>query len=270
MEVFVALYRISSNASAKARLPGATKEACLANFCAVLGGTRWPHGLRAVEVIVLADQCTAELTGVVRAQLAALQAGWRGPDLRVRVQALSVGHGAGTFRKALEIVKGSVFGPPEAVACYMVEDDYVHARGAIEGLLEGLTLAPYVSLYDHADKYAGGHFVGRSGGELARVLVGATRHWRTASSTTMTFAARQGTVQADATVWELFTMGTYPHDFGIWAALYGSRGRALVTPLPSLATHADVAFLAPLVDWGAALQGGAGLAPGETAPAPPE
>jgi len=121
--------------------------------------------------------------------------------------------------------------------------------GSDQTLKEGLEKADYVSLYDHPDKYQDGlnPYV-KDGGEKTKVILTRSSHWKFTNSSTMTFSSRVKTLKADYKIWKKCLIDTYPYDFKAFQDLR-RRGRKLITPIPSLSTHAEPNFLAPLIDW---------------------
>jgi len=130
------------------------------------------------------------------------------------------------------------------------EDDYLYLPNSDLYLDEGLSLAPYVSLYDHPDKYKPGinPFI-IANGEQTVVMLTQHCHWKYTNSTTMTFASTFKVIQEDAIVLQKScSIGEIPDDFLMFVELY-KKGRSLVTPLPGRATHCDGSNFAPLIDW---------------------
>jgi hypothetical protein len=123
---------------------------------------------------------------------------------------------------------------------YLLEDDYLHLPGCPELLHEGLQRADYVSLYDHADKYAmrSPNPMVSNGGENTKVILTTSSHWKYTNSTTMTFATRSGILKADQKIFRQFCANPIPADFFIFRAL-AEQGRTLVTPIPGRSTHCD-------------------------------
>lgn len=161
---------------------------------------------------------------------------------------------------------------------YLTEDDYWHAPGWCEALREGLDVFEYVSPYDHPDKYtataAAGQSQAAAAGVMSRVpAVHVTRstHWRTACSTTNTYAALAGTLRADMDVHRQYCQQwpgqrvTTDHEkfLDLW-----TRGRTLGTCLPARATHCEPECLAPVVDWARQAAATSDALPGPVA-APP-
>lgn len=225
MKIF---YRISDGSYKKERFEHATKKGCLENFL-----KHFP----ADEIIIYADNVKDEtydwintygLT-VVRTNGGSSAAGFR--------------H---VFDAALQIQNNN-----EIV--YFVEDDYLHLPNSHRILIEGLERADYVTLYDCVDKYipgslGGNPFIDDAASEETRVFLTKNRHWKLTNSTTMTFASTVGTLREDEMEWRKYTSGTYPHDFKCFIELR-QKGRTLASPIPSLSTHCEPMWAAPLIDW---------------------
>jgi hypothetical protein len=224
MKVF---YRISDGSYKKERFTHATKKGCLDNFL-----KHFPTE----EIVLYADNVTDEtyqwLTtygiNIVRTNGGSSAAGFRI-----------------VFEQALQL--------PENEVVYFVEDDYLHLEGSRQIIIEGLTRVDYVSLYDHIDKYipavfGGNPLIGEDMAEETRVFLTGNRHWKLTNSTTMTFASTVSTLLADAAVWRHYTTGTYPQDYQCFLELR-DRGRTLATPIPTLSTHCEPKWAAPLIDW---------------------
>jgi hypothetical protein len=144
-----------------------------------------------------------------------------------------------TFLEILEYVTEN-FDTNEIV--YFLEDDYIHRENYIDIILEGLQRADYVSLYDHPDKY--------EYESEASLFYTKSSHWKLTSSTTMTFATKVNTLLFDYMTWKNMTEGTKtPPDYYIWNYLTQKKGRKLATPLPGYATHGEIGWLAPVINW---------------------
>ncbi len=131
---------------------------------------------------------------------------------------------------------------------YFVEDDYLHRDNSAKVLSEGLQIADYVSLYDHADKYSSDYCKNSWGGESCKVLITKHTHWKTVSSTCMTFATSKQMLEQDYDVINKYLSGPVPEDWAMFNDLK-SRGRNLITPLPGYATHCIKEYVSPLIDW---------------------
>ena len=170
----------------------------------------------------------------------------------VNVQYVSVGHGAGTFNLALDwALKQN-----DDDIIYFLENDYLHKPGSENILIEGIELgADYLSLYDHPDKYipsnrGGNPYIEEDGGEVTKVYLSNSCHWKLTNSTTMTFASKVSTLKEDEVVLRKWTnMGNYPRDFDMFMELR-EKGKSLMTSIPGYSTHGETAWLSPLTDWG--------------------
>lgn len=162
------------------------------------------------------------------------------------VKQVSVGHGAGTFNIALDIAL--TYNDSEII--YFLENDYLHRDNSEAVLIEGIsTGSDYVSLYDHPDKYIdGANPYVESGGEVTRVIMSNSSHWKLTNSTTMTFASKVETLREDETILREYTSQSYPRDFEMFLKLR-DKGRTLITPIPGYSTHGESNWLSPLINW---------------------
>ena len=127
---------------------------------------------------------------------------------------------------------------------YFLEDDYLHRPGWLRVLREGFTTLPeeaVLTLYDHRDRYRRTDDV-TAGQESIRLS--ASTHWRTAESTTCTWAVRRSLwPRIRATV-----MQGGLRDREVFRSLR-EQGIRLWQPIPGYSTHDHVRHLSPLVDW---------------------
>lgn len=219
-------YRISEQSNQKVKFSFATKEQCLVNFL---------HHFPKEETVIWADNVSDQfydwLTGF-------------GCELR----RTAAGNAAG-FRLVID----EVHTLPDDEIVYFVEDDYLHRQNSRTAILEGLTRAHYVSLYDHIDKYlppekGGNPLIEKEGAEITKVFLTPSTHWKLTNSTTMTFAVRVATLKTDTDIFYTHTAGNIPGDFATFTDLM-QKGRSLATPIPALSTHCEVFWAAPLIDW---------------------
>ena len=137
---------------------------------------------------------------------------------------------------------------------YFAEDDYVYTKKAPIVIEEGLNIADYSSGYDHPDKYIN-HSEGgpnpyiSGGGELTRVLITSSSHWKYTISCCMTFATTVKTLKNDIDVYRKYCGQHIPNDFRMFVELIEGRKRKLVSAIPSVSTHGETAWLAKFVDW---------------------
>jgi len=150
------------------------------------------------------------------------------------------GSNAGSFLYSLDL--SLKLHPDDMI--YFVEDDYVHHEGSDIILEQGLSISPYVSLYDHPDKYWGDNAQ-----KMANLFMTEDVHWRTTESTTMTFASKVSILQADREIFQKWCGGEdkWTHDHQLFTEL--SSKRRLITPIPGYATHMDTWVIAKMVDW---------------------
>jgi hypothetical protein len=150
------------------------------------------------------------------------------------------GSNAGAFLYSLE----QAIKLDDNTVVYFVEDDYVHHEGSDLILEQGLSISPYVSLYDHPDKYWNDN-----ASKPTIVTMSEDCHWRTTGSTTMTFGARVRDLKEDRNTFYQWCGGEdkWTHDFQLFTEL--STKKNLITPLPGYATHCDSWVVARMVDW---------------------
>lgn len=222
----VIYYRISDKGYPKIKPDYINNERCLRNAVSVFppnSENKW---------VLMADNCSDSTMGMIRKYL---------PD--ECIHQFEVGHGAGTFYQAFLIaLKNS-----DNTAVYFLENDYLHRRYSREVLLNGLKLAPFVTLYDHPNKY-NTHFTVKEGGELSTVILGSHCHWKTTHSTTMTFATTSKFLKLNREVFERWLTSRHPYDCEIFMDLK-LKGYELISPIPGFSTHGETEFLGPLVNW---------------------
>jgi len=222
-------YRISNNSEKKERLSNATKEHCLENFL-------YEFDRNDNDIIVIADNVSEKkLKDFIYAQ----------QKKNLSIEETTFGN-TRSFKYVLDKAC-QLENLDETI--YFAEDDYLYLLGSDQTLKEGLEKADYDSVYDHPDKYQDGlnPYV-KDGGEKTKVILTRSSHWKFTNSSTMTFSSRVKTLKADYKIWKKCLIDTYPYDFKAFQDLR-RRGRKLITPIPSLSTHAEPNFLAPLIDW---------------------
>jgi hypothetical protein len=165
------------------------------------------------------------------------------------ISMVNIGHGAGTFNLALN--QSLSYDDDEII--YFVENDYLHKPGSLDILLEGFTIGfPYVTLYDHPDKYMdpiiGGNPLCTGRAENTRVYLSQSCHWKITNSTTMTFAAKVATLKKDLPVLKKWTSGTHPDDYQLFLELL-SKNQFVISSIPGYATHGETKWLSPLTKW---------------------
>lgn len=229
------LYRISDNSYVKPKMENATKQRCLLNFL-----VQWPLE----EVIVFVDKVKPETRQFLDeyADLTGLQL---------------INIDGGSSAQSFKIVMDYALTLPDDETVLLQEDDYLHLDGSRRALLEAIERSDYVTLYDAPDKYipasqGGNPLIDDTGSDITRVILTPSCHWRLTNSTTCTFASKVKTLREDYDVWKAGCFATpeqsHPHDFPTFLKLR-EQGRTLISPIPTLSTHAEPMWQAPLIDW---------------------
>lgn len=247
-------------------LPGAEEklqlsELCLRSFKKSLGDLR-------VKIWVILDNCSEEYQRL-------FQKYFRSEDL-VLVPLAGVGNQE-TFARQIEVLLQQ----NESEVVYFAEDDYFYLPGEFRSMINfllGHKDVDFVSPYDHLHCYT--LALHRQPKWLA---VHGGKHWRTASSTCLTFLTRRETLQKTADVFRKYTRRSLDcsmwlsltkrrvlnipflvrHSFGepesvkiivkswlyFWRQILFGRKWMLWVPVPAIATHLDVRAMAPGIDW---------------------
>ena len=223
------IYRISDSGYNKVKPEYITNNTCLANAAKAFHTADWS---------VIADNTSAETNVMIESYIN-----------KRHIKHVSVGNGAGTFNLALD----EALKLDDDKVVYFIENDYIHNMNAQKHLQEAIDMgAHYATLYDHPDKYIdaskGGNPHVQGGGEITKVFLTDSCHWKITNSTTMTFCARVKTLREDESIWRKHTKGSYPRDFDTFIELRNNN-RSLVSSIPGYATHGETAWLAPLTNW---------------------
>ena len=223
------IYRISDVGYSKVKPEYVNNETCLKNAVKVFHDASWS---------IIADNVSEETNNMIQK--------YKSRDC---INYVSVGHGAGTFNIALD----EALELDDDKVVYFIENDYIHNMNAPKYLQEAIDMgAHYATLYDHPDKYIdadkGGNPYVKGGGEITKVFLTDSCHWKITNSTTMTFCAKVKTLREDESIWRKHTQETYPRDFDAFIELRNNN-RSLVSSIPGYATHGETAWLAPLTDW---------------------
>jgi len=228
MKIF---YRISDAGYNKVKPDYINNENCLKNFCNVFFDYIY-------DINIIADNCSESTMLMIKKYIDP-----------ICIEQVSVGHGAGTFNLALD----RALKLPDDEIVYFVENDYLHQQISPIILGEGFDLgASFVSLYDHPDKYMepreGGNPFCEGGAEDTRVHLTKSTHWKITNSTTMTFASKVATLKRTEPILRKWTSQQHPDDFKMFLELRKSN-ELLISPIPGYATHGEVKWLSPLIDW---------------------
>lgn len=222
------IYRISEAGYNKVKPDYVNNENCLKNFCDAFFDYIY-------NIVILADNCSDNTINMIKKYIDP-----------INIKKVNVGHGAGTFNLALD----EVLKYDDETIVYFVENDYIHLLSSPKIIEEGFKLGvDFVSLYDHPDKYINGvnPYV-EEGGEITKVFLTNSCHWKFTNSTTMTFATNVKTLKKYESTLRKYTSTSHPHDFDMWVDLR-SQGASLITPIPGYSTHGESAWLTPLINW---------------------
>jgi hypothetical protein len=133
------------------------------------------------------------------------------------------------------------------------EDDYLYLPGSEHKMIEALNYSHYATGYLHPDKFwhpsrGGNPYTPMENvSEATQVIKTSDHFWMVTNSTTNTFATTVGVLKEDIDVWMWGTEDLInTKDFAIFLKLR-EKGRALVQPIPSLATHCLKGYEAPTV-----------------------
>ncbi len=158
----------------------------------------------------------------------------------------SGGSDAHSFLNLLNYVNEQNF--PDTDIIYFTEDDYLHKEGWIDILLEGFKHinADYFTLYDHPNKYWPGMWENYP----SYLITTPSSHWRTAVSTTNTYACTVSTLKKHFNIHvkycDLIEKWTRDHDkfTHLW-----NEGSNLVSCIPGYSAHVETNMLSPIIKW---------------------
>jgi hypothetical protein len=236
-------------------------EACLRSFKDSLGGLR-------VKIWAILDGCPPAYEALFRKYF---------DDSQLAVVKLEGVGNQRTFAKQIEMLLDQ----SDAELVYFAEDDYFYLADQFSSMIEFLRTDPevdFLSPFDHLDCY---HLALHRTPKWIRTYAG--RHWRTASSTCLTFLTRKATLAKYRAVFHSYVHGNF--DSSLWLSLTKQRVRnplflvrsllvgsfdwkiivkawlycwrqillgkkvKLWVPVPGIATHLDAHSLSPGIDW---------------------
>ena len=239
----VSFYRISDSSQnsidgrpcQKDRPKWFSKRACFKNFVKIFGAS---------HLYVIADNCGSETLDFLQQFVAGSH-----------IIRTSYSSGAYSFLHAARLASDL----PTNTLVYLSEDDWPVTQNAPNVIREGLRLADMVSLGDYPDKYVDSGTVTADGtvgnplisgqSEITRVYLSKTCHFKLTNSACMSFACRAGLIKKDLPIYEKYCNTGYPYDFAMYRELLTTHHRRLLSPIPGCATHAEIPYLTPLVDW---------------------
>jgi hypothetical protein len=241
MKIFYRISESSNTDHAKARtwqvkLPNATKRNCLLNVMEC-----FPTADIKVFVDSITDDTWNWLHTLPR---------WFYPYPRITIQKINEGSDAKSMRVLLN---EAITIEDNTEIILFQEDDYLYLPGSEHKITEALQYAHYATGYLHPDKFwhpsRGGnpYTPADNVSEPTQVIKTSDHFWMVTNSTTNTFATTVGVMKEDIDVWMWGTEDLInTKDFAIFLKLR-EKGRALVQPLPSLATHCLKGYEAPTV-----------------------
>lgn len=159
---------------------------------------------------------------------------------------IEAGSEAKSFLSVLNHVKNQNYNDEDII--YFVEDDYIHRKGWVDILLEGVEMigADYYTLYDHPDKY----YLPMYENLQSKIIATNSVHWRTTPSTTCTFACKFGTFKKYYDIHTKFCNAeqNYTKDHDMFLCLW-EMGSNLVSCIPGYSAHVENHMLSPLINW---------------------
>lgn len=236
-------------------------EACLKSFKESLGSLR-------IKMWAILDGCPSEYEALFHKYF---------DDSQLVVLKLDSAGNHRTFANQIEVLLNQ----SDADLVYFAEDDYFYLPDQFSSMIEFLRAdreVDFVSPFDHLDCY---RLALHRTPKWIKACAG--RHWRTASSTCLTFLTRKETLSQYYAVFESYVRGNF--DCSLWLSLTKDRvwnplflirslfggsfewkivvkawlycwrqilfGKTLKlwVPVPGIATHLDAHSLSPGVDW---------------------
>lgn len=160
------------------------------------------------------------------------------------VKRIAAGSDAGSFRACIEFGLAQPW--PDSDIVVFLEDDFKVGGAWPDAVREGLAFAPFVTLYDHPDKYTHPMYSAL----VSRVFRGATRHWRTTPSTVNSYACTMKTLRDTAALQLSFAdpaVSRVTRDHEKFLALW-SAGYTLVSSMPAAWSHEEDGMQCAIVD----------------------
>jgi hypothetical protein len=125
---------------------------------------------------------------------------------------------------------------------YFVEDDYLHLPHSLNLIADGVERFALATGYDHTDRYTR---TDDASYKQESIALGSTCHWRTAESTTCTWATKGGEWGTKlVNIAKTYLL----EDRAFFRYLINSDIR-LYIPMPGCTTHLNAFQLSPYTDW---------------------
>lgn len=208
-----------------------SKINCLNNFLDVFRFNDRPKGI-SVNIIPVHD-------GPIGRMYDAFE------EYDIPVEKINVNSNAKSLETCLDVASGL----PVTDIIYFLEDDYLHTENAVISLLDGFNVAEelnrsnIISLYHHPDRTSRTDDIDRG---QTFILKGRTGYWRTAESTTCTWAVKQDTYLNDNIYQKALKYGLNDREF--FRAMR-PEGTILFNPILSASTHCHEPFMGDFIDW---------------------
>ena len=224
IEIFSRHCEFSKFSENRERINGFSKEACYKNLKKTL------------------NRNTCNLTFLMDGEL---NKHFLNNEKEFRVKNIEGGSQAKSWDSALNYVRERNFNDDQII--YFVEDDYLHLDNWSEILLDGFEFnIEHISLYDHLDKYKLPLYKKLQ----STILIGKKAHWRSVPSTTLSFAVKFKNFKKYFDIYKKFNFinegKTKDHEMFLDLSKNGSN---LITPIPGYASHMDLAWLSPMIEW---------------------
>lgn len=223
-------YRLSPNSAGvgKEKIKNATKQYCLQNTVNVFGKN---------NITVIGDNLNEELQTFVE-------------QLGIRYIPVSFGNGSGTFRYAIDL---AIKENNDDEIVYLLEDDFLHLPESPMLIKEAIkSMDTYVTLYDHPDKYIDGDKGGnpqiQDGGEVTKLVMTKSSHWKLTNSTVMSWAVQVKRLKKDYDFHMKYSQKRVTESYGLFTELR-NNGVGVISSVPGRSTHCETKWLSPLVDW---------------------
>jgi len=136
---------------------------------------------------------------------------------------------------------------------------HVVAVSEMVSAISNIKSADYLTPYDHPVRYDDEYYLGMDLPHWGnKIFLSGSRHYRPHESTCLTFTVGGKTIKEDMDLHLKYSPGDKknPDDRELFRHLQQLGGyvddrkrRLLVGPMPSLATHVHLPYLAPIVDW---------------------
>lgn len=220
----VKIYR-TSDAGNKTLPPWTNRNNCFKNFTKEFSKD---------NVIIIADNCNDSTYQFLKEI-----------NIHANIYRTNLGN-AGSLKYAFELALNL----SDNEIIYFCEDDFLHLPDPELYLEEGLSVAHYVTGYNHPDKYLiNGPNPYVNLGEVTKVVLTKHTHWKYTNSTVQTFACRVKTLKEDKDIlWKFNFQNNTPDSFKTFIEL-GKKKRYIASAIPGFSTHCHKDWLAPLIDW---------------------